>query len=159
VFHPTAGLEKAGQIDDALHMTCLDLEDLNSVNHCQISEMEKAGDTLDPNTNESCAEFSRHVRNVQAAIVHTYQMVAHNALRESNSSKAALLWKEMSELCDDALKRLKRLKEVYPHCGTPELYNLTLEYKNAAHRRYMDNLEDSECATMPLPTGLFPQMN
>ena len=140
-------------------MTCLGLEDLNSVNHCQISEMEKAGDTLDPNAYESCTEFSRHVRNVQAAIVHTYQMVAHKAVRESDPGKAAVLWKEMGELCDEALKQLKRLKDVYPTCGTQELYNLTLDYKNAAHRRYMDNLEDSECTTMPLPSGLFPQMN
>ena len=137
-------------------MTCLDLEDLNSVNHCQISEMEKAGATLDPNANESCAEFSRHVRNVQAAIVHTYQMVAHQAVRESDPGKAAVLWKEMGELCDDALKKLKELKDIYPTCGTPELYNLTLDYKNAAHRRYLDNLEDSECATTLPPSGLFP---
>ena len=138
-------------------MTSLDLEVLNSVNRCQISEMEKAGSTLDPNVSESCTEFSRHVRNVQAAIVHTYQMVAHQAIRESEPGKAAVLWREMGELCDDALKRLKELKDIYPGCGTQELYNLTLDYKNAAHRRYMDNLEDSECATTTLPTRLFPK--
>ena len=138
-------------------MTSLDLGVLNTVNRCQISEMRKAGEILDPTTNESCREFSRHVRNVQAAIVHTYQMVAHQAIREPEPGKAAVLWKEMGELCDDALQQLKEFKSTYPHCGTPELYNLTLDYKNAAHRRYMDNLEDSECTTTPLPTGLFPK--
>jgi len=67
------------------------------------------------------------------------------------------MWKGMNELCDQALSALKHLKDVYPNCGTPELYDLTLDYKSAAYKRYTENLQDSECRNTPLPTGLFPK--
>ena len=136
-------------------MTEFNLEILNAVNHCQISEMANAGRTLDPARNDSCVRFGQHVRNVQAAIVHTYQMTAYAALREADPGKAAILWQQMTELCDAAFVELVRLKEVYPHCGTPELYDLTLDYKIASQKRYAQNTEDAECQKIPVPNGLF----
>ena len=137
----------------------LDSEVLNSVNRCQIAEMEKIGERFDPNQQASCAQFTDQVRNVQAVIIHTWQMTAYASLRESEPATAAKLWKEMSQLCDHALIALKRLKEKHSYCGTPELYNLTLDYKNAADKRHYQNLEDAECAQTPPPRGLFPQMS
>ena len=133
-----------------------DSEVLNSVNRCQIAEMEKAGQRLDPAEPASCAQFSEQVRNVQAVILHTWQLTAFASMRESNPEAAARLWKHMSELCDRALAVLKEVKDMYPDCGTPELYDLTLDYKNAADKRFYQNLEDAECAQTPPPKGLFP---
>jgi hypothetical protein len=135
------------------------LEILNSVNRCQVAEMEKAGRELDPQHFDSCNIFANHIRNVQAAIIHTYQFTAVAALRESDPTLAANLWKEMSQLCDSALKALKALKDTYPHCGTPQLYDLTLDYRSEAEKRYYQNLQDAECAKMPIPMGLFPSKN
>jgi len=136
-------------------MTSITLEDLNAVNRCQISEMAKAGKSLDPRRNDSCVQFTKLVRNVEAVIRHTYQLTAHAAIREADAAKAAGLWKEMEELCQGALTELKELKEVYPQCGTPELYDLTLDYMIAAQGRRSQNMEDAECLTMPVPNGLF----
>jgi len=130
------------------------LDLVNAVNRSQIAEMKKAGSELNPATDG--AGFGKHVANVQAAVIHTYQLTAWRAIRKSDPKEAATLWKEMADLCDAALIVLKELKEVYPHCGTPELYDLALDYRNEAQKRYYQNLEDSECQTIPV--GLFPQM-
>jgi len=135
------------------------METLQSVNECQLLEMRKAAETLDPTVHNSCIEFGRHIRNVQAAIIHSYQIVAHSAIRESDPREAANHWQWMTNLCDTALEILKELKDVYPHCGTPELYDLVLDYRSAAYRRYTDNLQDAECQSSEIPVGLFPKTN
>lgn len=137
----------------------LNCDIMEAVNHCQILEMEKAGKELDPEQSDSCEQFSHHVRAVQAVIVHTYQMIAFASIRESDPFKAAELWKGMVTLCDSALAVLKGLRNVYPHCGTPELYNLTLDYRLAAEKRQLQNLEDSEWAKTPLPDKLFQKQS
>lgn len=118
--------------------------------------MEEAARNLDPSLPDSCIQFGHLVRNVQAAILHTYQLAAHAAIREEAPAKAASLWKEMDDLCDMALKSLEDLKDVYPNSGTPQLYDLALDYKNAARQRYTENLEDAQCPTNLLPSRLFP---
>lgn len=100
--------------------------------------------------------FSERVRHVEAAIIHTWQLTAFASLREADPAAAAKLWKAMSQLCDNALAVLKAVKETYPDCGTPQLYDLTLDYKIAADKRHYQNLEDAECAQTPPPNGLFP---
>ena len=130
---------------------------VTSVNHCEILDLAVAGDTLDPQKPDSCDEFRGHVRGVQAVIVFNYKMTAHRALRESDPAKAADLWRQMAELCDSALSKLLKLKDKYPYCGTPELYDLTLDYKEAAFSHYRENLEDAECLKNPVPDGLFPK--
>jgi hypothetical protein len=133
------------------------LELLDSVNDCQVAGMKKAGETLDPSKQESCETFSKHVINVQAAIIHTYQLTAFASLREADPAEAASLWKEMGKLCEKAVNVLKTLKDTYPYCGTPQLYDLALDYRSEAEKRYYQNLQDAECAKMPLPEGLFPK--
>jgi hypothetical protein len=132
---------------------------LDAVNRCQIAEMEKLGQQLNPEDPASCEQFVDQVRNVQAVIIHTWQMTAFASLREPDPAAAAKLWKRMSQLCDSALTVLKQVRAKYPHCGTPELYDLTLDYKRAADKRHYENLKDAECAQTPPPKGLFPLKN
>jgi hypothetical protein len=143
-----------------VHALCvndiLDSDVLNSVNRCQIAEMEKMGRELDPAQPDSCVQFTEKVRHVEAAIIHTWQLTAFASLRESDPATAAKLWKAMSQFCDNALAVLKAFKDTYPDCGTPQLYDLTLDYKIAADTRYYQSLEDAECAQTPPPKGLFP---
>src|SRR5438128_1237299 len=108
------------------------LELLDSVNRCQVAEMEKAGRELDPKDYGACETFGTHLRNVQAAVIHTYQITAFAAVREPEPGTAADMWKEMSKFCETALTALRMLKEKYPQCGTLELYDLTLDYKAEA---------------------------
>ena len=135
------------------------MELINSVNRCQIAELQKAGKELDPTAYDSCAVFSQHVRNVQAAVTHTYQLTAFAAIRRADPVEAATLWKEMVQFCEMALGALKGLKAIYAHCGTHELYDLALDYRMEAEKRYLQNLQDSECSNIPVPEGLFPKMS
>ena len=129
---------------------------INSVNRRQIEQMEKTGKELDPCAHGSDTAFSEQVRNVQAAIIHTYQLVASASLQQEGPETAARLWKAMSVFCGAALASLGKLKDIYPACGTPELYDLALDYKLQADKRFYQNLEDAECAKTEMPKGLFP---
>jgi hypothetical protein len=133
-------------------------EHLNSVNRCQIAEMEKVGERLDLNQPASCEAFATQVRNVQAAVIHTYQITAFASLREPDPAMAAALWKSVMDFCEHALRALRGLKVAYPFCGARELYDLTLDYRSEAEKRYHQNLQDSECQKTPPPPALFPQM-
>jgi hypothetical protein len=140
----------------AVSENCLEI--IGTVNRCQIGAMEKAGRELDPSDDDSCAEFGNHVSSVKAAIIHTYALVACAAIREKSPEEAAALWRTMVEFCDDSLRVLRKLKDLYPHCGTPELYDLTLDYRQQAQERYLSNSEDSQCQ-IPIPAGLFPKLS
>jgi hypothetical protein len=123
------------------------LDVLNTVNQCQVDQLKRAGQELDPQ--KDCAVFTRIVLNVQAAVIHTYQMTAVASMREADPKAAAALWKKMSDFCDSALTVIRKVKARYPYCGTPELYDLALDYRREAQKRYVQNLQDSECQTPP----------
>jgi len=130
------------------------LDFLDAVNKCQIKELMKAAEAFDPV--ENCVEFYKHVRNVQSAVIHTYQLTAYAAIRQENPKKAATLWKAMADFCDCALNALRELRTKHQHCGTSDLYDLALDYKDQAQKRYYQNLQDSECQT--IPAGLFAEV-
>ena len=123
---------------------------LKAVNDCQISDLKNAEPT-------DCAEFYRRARNVEAAVIHTYQITAQASLREADPLKAADMWKDMVKFCESVLVILKNLKQKYPTCGASEVYNIALDYRGQAQRRYFNNLQDSECQT--IPEGIFPPVN
>ena len=133
--------------------TCLTI--LNTVNRGELQAMETAGKELDPSESKSCDVFRQHVTSVQSAIVHSYAMIAHMSIRESSPERAANLWREMMTYCEEATKVLWKLKNLYSGCGTPELYDLVLDYRRQAEERWKENLEDAQCQ-MPIPKGLFP---
>jgi hypothetical protein len=118
--------------------------------------MQKAGQDLIPDEHGACEAFSEHVRSVQGAVVHTYQITAFAAVREQDPKRAAERWKEMVKFCDAALEATKTLKDRFPLCGTPQLYDLVLDYRSQAEKRFYQNLQDSECPSPP--EGLFPKL-
>lgn len=137
----------------------IDLKVVDALNRCNVSDMERVGRELDPSVHNSCQKFGVKVSEVQSALVHTYGIVAFLAVREKNPKQAAALWKDMSDFCDVALTALKGMKERFPHCGTPELCDLALDYKIASDERHTQNLRDSECLDQAIPVGLFPNKN
>src|SRR5665213_2575427 len=114
-------------------LTANNLDILDAVNRCQIAELKKAGSELDPAMD--CTEFYHRVRNVQSAVIHTYQLTAYASSRESDPKKAAALWKTMTDFCEDALVVLRELRVKYKSCGTSELYDLAIDYRQEAQQR------------------------
>jgi hypothetical protein len=128
--------------------------DLTAVNECQVAELKRAGAELDPE--KDCVVFVGYVRNVEASVIHTYLLTASASIRQPDPKKAAMLWKEMASFCEGALIVLRDLKGKYDHCGVTALYDLVLDYSGQAQKRYYQNLQDSECQT--IPAGLFAEM-
>jgi hypothetical protein len=134
----------------AMELTADNFDLIKAVNDCQISDLKNAVPT-------DCVDFYRRARNAEAAVIHTYQLTAHASLREADPLKAANLWKDMVKFCESILVILKDLRQKYPGCGASEVYNVTLDYRVEAHKRYFQNLQDSECQT--IPEGIFPPVN
>lgn len=136
----------------------VDFKDVDALNRCDVSEMERFGNQLDPELPESCEEFGQHVQKVQAALIHTYAMIARSAVRKENPADAAALWEIMRDFCDFTVEKLENLKERFPLCGTPELYDLSLDYRLAAEEGYDQNTRDAECLNLPI-TPIFLKKN
>lgn len=112
---------------------------------------------LDADAAGACDAFSGHVRSVEAAIIHTCQITAHRAIREADREAdpkaAAAHWEKMVKFCDAAFEVVTALRGKFPGCGTSQLYDLVLEYREQADKRFYQNLRDSEIGEPP--EGLF----
>ena len=139
---------------------CLSFEEIISAGSPQISRLRDVGNSY-PTSDApgACAAFSEEVRQVEALVRHTYALAAHLARKTGSLEEVATFWKEMSKLCDVALGVLRGLRDRYPYCGTPELYDLTLDYKHAADERFNRVKEELAWATTEIPKGLFPVLN
>lgn len=148
----TVKLADIEQRDLRMTLTADNFDILKTVNECQVSQLRAVLD--DPN---NCADFYNRIRHAESAIIHTYQITAQASLREADPKKASLLWKEMAQFCESILCVLRALKEKNQTCHADGMYNTTLDYWQQAQSRYIQNLQDSECPTMP--EGLFPKEN
>ncbi|MDB6041022.1 MAG: hypothetical protein JWM99_4863 [Verrucomicrobiales bacterium] len=137
----------------------VDLATFETLNRCNVSEMEKVGNSLSPENPTACDEFRVHLKKVEAALIHTYSLVAYLALYQKNPIDAAELWKFMSKFSDLTINTLKTIKGKFPYCGAPELYDLALDYKLASDDRHQQNTRDAECLTLTIPPNLFPKRN
>jgi len=148
---------------DGHYMTTDTTEDLNilesvrMLNLCQVEKLDKAGKELDPSDQSSCAVFNEYVSNVQATIVYNFQLTGFRAVRKADAAEAAALWLEMKNLCEKAMSVIQTYKDLYPACGTSELYDLTLACWSEAEDRRRANAKDAECMSKPIPEGLFPK--
>lgn len=100
--------------------------------------------------------FTRQVKQVEGVLRNTYGIAASLAKKAETLEEVAEIWGQMSELCDQALQALRTLKDKYADCGTPELYDLALDYKLACDERHRNVLEEIACARREFPKGLFP---
>ena len=140
--------------------SCLSFEEVLAIGEPRLAEMQHVGDTFaDGESTEACTAFTQQVRNVEAAVVHSYAIAATVARKADSLEEVAEVWKKMSLFCHSALAILAKLKGKYPRCGTAELYDRVLDYKLACDKRYQGALEEKHCLTTALPTGLLPAMN
>lgn len=139
--------------------SCLSFEEVLAVGEPRLAEMQQVGDTFaDGESAEACAAFTQQVRNLEAAVLHSYAIAATVARKADSLEEVAEVWKKMSLFCHSALEILAKLKGKYPHCGTAELYDRVLDYKLACDKRYQGALEEKQCLTIALPRGLLPEM-
>ena len=103
--------------------------------------------------------FTRQVRLVEGVVMATYGLAAATARKADALEEVAEIWQGMSTFCQPALEILAVLKDKYPGCGTPELYDAVLDYKLAADKRYKGVQEEIACQKVEAPKGLFPVLS
>lgn len=138
-------------------MACIEFIDIVRSNEHQVDLLtELAAQHPDPESPGVCEVLSRQVRMVESVVVATYVIAVDTTRKTDDLPQIAFLWKSMGQLCDKALGVVSDLKDRYLYCGTPELYDRLLDYKNACSSRYDRVNEEILCQTMPTPEGLFP---
>jgi len=136
----------------------LDLSDLTRLNQAPLDHMTELGANLDVADEARRNAFCREVAAVGGVLKQTYQAAALLARRATNCEEAGQTWKTMSDYANHVMIVLSLLKDRYPGSGTAELYDLALDYKAAAEKRYQSNLEATLCQKTPLPEGLLPPL-
>lgn len=138
---------------------CLNFDDILEVGRPQIEEMQRIGDAYaNPDVPGACEAFTRQVTIVEGVLVQSYGIAAAMARKADDLSEVAEIWSAMSSFCRSALTSLATLKNKYPYCGTPALYDKTLDYKLACDKRYRGAMEELECQKIQFPKGLLPEM-
>jgi hypothetical protein len=139
---------------------CLSFSDILEVSQPQIDEMQRIGNSYpDATAAGACEAFTHQVRLVEGIVVQTYGVAAALAKKADDLNEVADVWNRMSRFCQSALRILADLKHKYPYCGTPQLYDLILDYKLAADKRYKGAMEEATCQKMEFPRGLLPKLS
>jgi hypothetical protein len=137
---------------------CISFQDLVEINQPQVAALERIGSSFaDERAPEACQAFTRQVQQVEGVLRNTYGVAASLAKKAETLEEVARIWTQMSELCSQTLRSLKGLKDKYPHCGTPALCDLALDYKLASDKRHRQVMEEIACRKMEFPKGLFPE--
>jgi hypothetical protein len=138
--------------------TCLSFDDLFRINRPQIDEMRRVGESF-PNDQApgACEAFSCQVRVVEGLLIQSYRIAVALAKKTEDLPEVAEIWRQMSSLCNLTLEALASLKDKYPYCGTPQLYDLALDYKLACDKRQRGIMEELTCQSADFPKGLFPE--
>ncbi len=139
---------------------CLSCSDILDMGQPQIAEMERIGKAYaSAQEPGATAAFARQVRRVEGVVVQTYAAAAAVARKADDLQEVAEVWERMGRFCQTALQALAALKQKYPSCGTTELYDLVLDFKLAADKRYKGALEEAACLKMDFPAGLLPELS
>src|SRR5688500_14401912 len=116
---------------------CLRFDELIELNQPQIAEFNRLAALFpDASAPTAGAAFSRQVRLAEGILVHTYAIAAKLARGIEDLAEIAETWKEMALFCNFVLETISSLRERFPDCGTPELYDLALDYKLACDKRH-----------------------
>jgi len=135
----------------------ISMSDLAEAAKSPLEELRTTGEKLDPKERDSCAVFGRCVIAAETALKMAYKLAAMSAKRSQSLEEEAQIWSDMSQLCDSMIGALKALKDKFPREGTPELYELAIDYKLASEKRSSRTVEAIQCQSIPMPEGLFPR--
>ena len=137
--------------------TCLNFEDILEIGRPQLEQLQQVGDSF-PTADApgACEAFAKQVRLLEGVLTQTYAIGVSIARRADDLHEVAHVWERMGLFCTAAVQRLTQLKQKYPYCGTPQLFDLSLDYKLACEKRLRSALEEIECQKQEIPKGLFP---
>jgi hypothetical protein len=136
---------------------CITLRDIARLTNDEIHQFVASAEQYRTDPEGGCADFYKKVRSLESWITTSYKFAVHLAKQTESVNELREIWKETSDICDSVLKEMKSLKDSFPQCGTVQLYDLVLSFKNAAFSRYRQHLEALQWEKEPIPAGLFPK--
>src|ERR1700683_3116991 len=100
---------------------CLKFDDILDLGKPQLAHVEEVGNSFaSVDTPGACEAFAKEVRRLESFLVQTYAVAVAVARRADNLEEVAQIWQHMGLFCTHALHSLKKLKDKYPDCGTPQ---------------------------------------
>ncbi len=119
------------------------------------SELERLG-SIYPNgdSEEACVAFTEEVALHKATVKLAYRHIVTCLKGSSDLDEMIRCWNILIRFIDQSLDIVRDLRERFPYCGTPDLYNELLEYRTAATQRRDEAQEERECVG-EVPGGLF----
>ena len=133
---------------------CITLRDFAELTKEEVKSLERSAQSFRPN---DCQSFYKEVRSLESSVMQSYKVAVLLAKRTTDPNELSDIWKTASDICDSVLNLMKQLKDSKPECGTSQLYDLALDYKIAAFKRYENSLEDIQWKDQETPAGLFPK--
>jgi hypothetical protein len=160
VLTSLAGERSIGYFEAPMSAVCLNFDDLLEINKPQVAEFQRLAELLPTSeTPAATAPFSRQVRIVEGMLIQTYGIASKLTRETDDLTEVAGIWKNLASFCNSVLQALASLRERFPSCGTPELYDLALDYKVACDKRHRGVLQELSCQTIELPKGLLPELS
>ena len=136
---------------------CLSFEDYAEMGRSSLDVFQDLQNQFpDSSTISACNAFCQHTLTVESILRCTFYMATNLVRRCEDLNNIQSIWEVMSDLCDASLETLKGLKDLYPDCGAPELYDYALDLKLAAGSRRNNAKEELECVDIEIPENLFP---
>ena len=112
----------------------ISLSDFQDANLNEVAKLRSIAESFDEST-DSSTRFAAQVRSIEGLVRNAYQCSAIMARKTENLEDTVEIWRQMAGFCDSILEQLKSLASQHPHRATQELYDLTLDCRNAAARR------------------------
>jgi hypothetical protein len=141
-------------------MACIEFTEILEIYRPEIDDVKRVGNEFsNPDEEGACAAFSSQVQALEYGVAKVYQIAVRAARKARTLEETAQVWNEVIRFCQAALQVLAGLKDKFPDCGTPQLYDLVLDYKLAADKRHQRIAEEMACQMTPFPEGLLPEPN
>ncbi len=138
--------------------TCLSFDQIFAAGPAGVVKLSEIGNTFaDANEPGACEAFTRQVHSLESFVRETYRIAIIVARKSEETDEVLHIFDMMSSFCSDAMGVLTTLRSKYPYCGTPELYDMVLDYKIACDQRRNNLLAELECPNQL--TQLFPPSN
>lgn len=110
---------------------CFDTTDILELSRATLDETNRRLDAIPA---ELCAPFNAEAGNLEQQLLGVYRTVVLCVRKEDDTEKVTAWWNAMTSICDEFGRRLARLCEEHPECGSEFFYNRVLDLRNKCQR-------------------------
>lgn len=111
--------------------TCFDTSDVLELSRETLDQINRRLEAIPP---DLCAPFFAEAANLEQQLLGIYRTVALCVRKEEDLDKVAAWWYAMTTICDQFARRLAKLCEEHPQCGSQVFYDRVLDVRNKCQR-------------------------